>query len=102
MSKTKSTETDTPTNNPSSEPTNKGDAEIAFETALERLEDSVGRLESGDLSLEEALAAFESGIAASRICANRLDQTRKKVQVLVEQEGGNFGLDFLDNDDEEI
>ena len=69
-----------------------------FEEALARLEDSVERLENGELSLEEALDAFENGIAASRVCAAKLDQTRKRVQVLVEEEGGDLRLDFLEDD----
>ena len=68
-----------------------------FEEALARLEDSVERLENGELSLEEALNAFESGIAASRVCATQLDQTRKRVQVLVEEEGGDLRLEFLED-----
>ena len=68
-----------------------------FEEALTRLEDSVERLENGELSLEEALNAFESGIAASRVCATKLDQTRKRVQVLVEEEGGDLRLEFLED-----
>lgn len=68
-----------------------------FEEALTRLEDSVERLENGEISLEEALNAFESGIAASRVCATKLDQTRKRVQVLVEEEGGDLRLEFLED-----
>ena len=55
----------------------------SFEEALERLEDSVDRLESGNLSLADALDVFEEGIAASRTCTRWLDQTRKRVEVLL-------------------
>ena len=58
-----------------------------FEEALNLLEDSVSKLESGELTLEESLQVFERGIAASRACTGLLDQTRKRVQVLVEKEG---------------
>ena len=70
-------------------------SEPSFEEALQQLEDSVGRLESGDLNLEEALQVFEQGITASRTCTRWLDQTRKRVQVLVADESGDLHLSFL-------
>ena len=73
----------------------------SFEEALEVLEDSVSRLESGDLNLEGALEVFEQGVAASRACTKALDQARKRVQVLVADEQGEFQLSFLDEGDEE-
>ena len=42
------------------------DPSESFEEALTLLEESVERLEAGDLKLEEALAVFEQGVAASR------------------------------------
>ena len=69
----------------------------SFEAALSLLEESVERLETGDLKLEEALAVFEKGVAASRTCSQWLDQTRKRVQVLTTDEGDEFHLDFLDS-----
>ena len=71
-----------------------------FEQALEQLEDSATRLEQGELSLEDALQVFERGIAASRTCARHLDQTRKRVQVLLEDGPDDFRLEFLDGDEE--
>ena len=73
-------------------------SEPSFEEALEQLEDSVGRLESGDLNLEEALQIFEQGITASRTCTRWLDQTRKRVQVLVADESGDLHLSFLEEE----
>jgi exodeoxyribonuclease VII small subunit len=69
-----------------------------FEEALALLEQSVERLETGDLKLEEALSVFEKGVAASRSCNKWLEETRKRVQVLTTDEGGEFRLDFLDAD----
>ena len=70
-----------------------------FEEALEQLEDSVERLESGDMKLEDALSVFEDGVAASRVCSRLLDQTRKRVQVLADEEDGEFTLSFLDEEE---
>ena len=73
----------------------------SFEEALTLLEESVERLEAGDLKLEEALAVFEQGVAASRTCSQWLDQTRKRVQVLTSDDEGQFRLDFLDGEEDE-
>ena len=73
----------------------------SFEEALNLLEESVERLETGDLKLEEALAIFEKGVTASRSCNQWLEETRKRVQVLTTDEGGEFRLDFLDGDAED-
>ncbi|MEW6752641.1 MAG: exodeoxyribonuclease VII small subunit [Candidatus Latescibacterota bacterium] len=72
-----------------------------FEEALAVLENSVARLESGELKLEEALQVFEAGIGASRTCARWLEETRKRVQVLTSDEAGQFHLSFLDDDEAE-
>ena len=69
-----------------------------FEEALEQLEDSVERLESGDMKLEDALSVFEDGVMASRVCNSLLDQTRKRVQVLADGKDGEFTLSFLDEE----
>ena len=68
----------------------------SFEEAMALLEESVERLESGTLTLEESLLVFERGVAASRVCGRMLDQTRKRVQVLIEKVGGEFELEFLE------
>ena len=73
----------------------------SFEESLALLEESVERLEAGDLKLEEALTVFEQGVVASRTCSQWLDQTRKRVQVLTADEEGQFRLDFLDGEEEQ-
>ncbi len=73
----------------------------SFEEALTLLEESVERLEASDLKLEEALAVFEQGVAASRTCSQWLDQTRKRVQVLTADDEGQVRLDFLDGEEDE-
>ena len=73
----------------------------SFEESLAVLEESVQRLESGDLKLEEALEVFEKGVAASRACGQWLDQTRERVQVLTADAEGQFRLSFLDDDEDQ-
>jgi exodeoxyribonuclease VII small subunit len=62
--------------------------EPSFEGALERLEAIVDRLESGELPLEQALAAFEEGVTLSRRCAGELEAAERRIELLV---GGPTG-----------
>lgn len=57
--------------------------EPSFESALERLEGIVRTLESGELPLDDSLAAFEEGVRLSTFCHKRLDEVEKKVQLLL-------------------
>ena len=76
-------------------------AELSFEQALARLEGLVGRLESGDLALEEALAAFEEGVRITRQCAARLEDAERRIEELVEKGGEWFRRPFdAEGDDE--
>lgn len=54
----------------------------SFEEALSELEALVERMESGDLTLEESLAAFEQGISLTRHCQEALQAAEQKVEIL--------------------
>ncbi|HQP28516.1 MAG TPA: exodeoxyribonuclease VII small subunit [Syntrophales bacterium] len=58
-------------------------AKEKFEDALHKLEALVRKMESGELSLEESLKAFEEGIRLSRQCAQKLDEAERRVEVLL-------------------
>jgi exodeoxyribonuclease VII small subunit len=66
---------------------------ISFEAALEQLETIVGRLEAGDLPLEESLELFESGIELSRRCNATLDSAERRIEILVAERGADRGDD---------
>tara|TARA_B100000886_G_scaffold286581_1_gene211136 strand:+ start:122 stop:370 length:249 start_codon:yes stop_codon:yes gene_type:complete len=55
----------------------------SFESAMEQLEILVSKMESGDLSLEESLKAFEKGVYLTRFCQDRLQKAELKVQELI-------------------
>jgi exodeoxyribonuclease VII small subunit len=57
----------------------------SFESALEQLEAIVDRLEQGELELEDALRAFEAGVALTRRCAKQLSDAERRVEVLVRE-----------------
>ena len=63
-------------------------AQLKFETALSRLEETVSVLEKGDLPLEEALKVFEEGIRLSKTCMKTLSEAEKKIAVLIEGKDG--------------
>jgi exodeoxyribonuclease VII small subunit len=63
-----------------------------FETALEELEQVVEQLESGELSLEDALAAFEKGVGLVKVCNQKLNEVEKKIEVLVKDKAGKLQL----------
>jgi len=58
---------------------------LSFEAALARLEAIVDRLEAGDLELEDALAAFEQGVALSKRCAEQLGRAERRIEVLLRE-----------------
>jgi exodeoxyribonuclease VII small subunit len=60
-------------------------AKEKFEEALEKLEEIVRRMEAGDMTLEESLKAFEEGIKLSRLCAKKLDEVDRRVDLLLRQ-----------------
>ena len=64
-------------------------AKLSFEKALAQLEQVVKEMESGDLSLEDALKKFEEGIRLSRMCHQKLEETEKKIAVLMEKADGS-------------
>jgi len=61
---------------------------ITFEKAIEKLEEQVARLESGNISLDEALTAFEEAIKLVKICNEKLDKAERKVKILTESADG--------------
>ncbi|NQZ01538.1 MAG: exodeoxyribonuclease VII small subunit [Bdellovibrionales bacterium] len=57
---------------------------MKFEKKLDRLEEIVDKMESGDLSLDQSLKMFEEGVKLSRECHSQLDEAEQKVQLLLE------------------
>ncbi|MBI2361126.1 MAG: exodeoxyribonuclease VII small subunit [Deltaproteobacteria bacterium] len=67
-----------------------------FEEALEQLEKVVERLESGELSLEDSLAAFEEGVKLVRLCNQKLAEVERKIELLVKDKEGKLQLKSLE------
>lgn len=58
-----------------------------LESTLGELEAIVVKMETGDLSLEDSLKAFEKGIKLTRDCQERLTQAEQQVTTLIEEQG---------------
>ena len=64
-----------------------------FEEALERLEEIVTQLESGDCPLEESMKLYEEGVALSGLCNTKLEKARQKIVTLQQAEEEADGQD---------
>lgn len=71
-------------------------AEIKFEEAVKKLGKIVEDLEKGDLSLDEALKKYQEGLEMARVCTQKLDSAKKKIDVLSKNKKGEFELKPFD------
>ena len=61
-----------------------------FEENISMLEETVQKLEKGDVSLDESLSLFEQGVKLSKECQKMLDNAEKKVNILINGEKQEF------------
>src|SRR4029450_2819847 len=71
-----------------------------FETALKKLEEIVKKLETGELSLESALALFGEGIKLSRFCHTKLEEAERRVEILLKNDSGQMRAVPLETENE--
>ena len=65
-------------------------AQKTFEQSMKQLERIVQELEDGDLPLEKAIKKFEEGIKLTKLCSEKLDETEKKISVLLKNSEGQI------------
>lgn len=58
------------------------ETKISFEEAYKKLEQIALKLESPEISLDEAITLFEEGIKLSRYCSEVLDKAKQKIEIL--------------------
>ncbi len=75
--------------------------EIQFEKALLRLEKIVEELESGNISLDEALKKYEEGVKLSRACQEKLAEAEKKIEILSRSLNGTLKKEPFNFDEDE-
>ena len=69
--------------------------EINFEEAMKKLEQITAELEKGDLSLDEAVKKFEEGIKLSKECNKILEDSAKRINILINNDGNITEENFL-------
>jgi len=77
-------------------------AQFDFENSLAELENIVTAMEKGDLSLEDSLKYFETGINLTRQCQNSLQEAEQKVKILSLQKNNEVLKDFTINEKNNI
>ncbi len=60
--------------------------QLTYEQALEKLDQKLKLLEDGDLTLEDALKAVDEARVYLKICTERLEAARKKIEIRAEPE----------------
>jgi exodeoxyribonuclease VII small subunit len=63
---------------------------VDFERSLVRLEEVVKKLESPQLSLDEAMKLFEEGVELSKECQKQLENAESKVEILLKRADGKL------------
>ena len=58
--------------------------DLDFDSSLKELENIVRELESGEVSLDESLNKFESGIALYKKCRQSLEGAEKRIKILTD------------------
>ena len=58
-----------------------------FEESMKKLETIVTELENGNLNLDESVKKFEEGMKIAKQCNNILEETEKKITILLENDG---------------
>jgi exodeoxyribonuclease VII small subunit len=80
-----------------SEPGKKAD----FERSLRRLEEVVQKLESANLSLDDAMKLFEEGVQLSRECQKQLAEAEARVEILLKKADGKLAAEEFEPGEEE-
>lgn len=69
---------------------------IKFEVALEELEQTVKKIESGQLTLDETMEEFTKGVKLYNYCLKLLNEAEGKIKMVVEKEDGKVDeIDYI-------
>ena len=66
---------------------------ISFEEALQQLEEITRNLESGELTLDDSIKAYEKGMELKKICTSILETAEKKLEYIKKQEDGSVSVE---------
>ena len=77
-------------------------AKKTFETAMKQLEKIVQDLETDDMPLEKAIKTFEEGIKISKYCSEKLDESEKRITLLIQDSDGGKATEIPFETEKEI
>ena len=72
--------------------------EKKFEEEIKDLETLVNQIDSGELTLEESISAFERGVALVKSLNRKLDEVERKVELLTRNAEGRLESSSLDHE----
>ncbi len=72
----------------------------SFEEEFDELENVVTRIDSGELSLDESITAFERGVALVRSLNRKLDEVDRRIEVLTRDADGDLRLSSYDQNED--
>lgn len=62
---------------------------LSFEEAMLELESVVGKLDSGEGTLDESISLFQKGVLLSKLCSARLEEIEQRVRILTDDGSGS-------------
>ena len=71
-----------------SNPVKKPTASANFEQAMQRLEEIVEKMESGELPLEELIVRYEEGMKLVKVCQERLASAEQRIEIITRNNAG--------------
>ncbi|MGB2783813.1 MAG: exodeoxyribonuclease VII small subunit [Atribacterota bacterium] len=75
--------------------------DIPFEEYLKKLEKIVQKLEESELTLDESVKAYEEGMNISKMCLEKLNETKKKIEQLVIEDENKYSTKPFSEKEEE-
>lgn len=72
---------------------------LSFEDSLQKLETLVRQLESGKITLDQAVQSYETGVALKNHCESKLKEARSKVEKIVVDKNGDISSTAFDPDE---
>ena len=73
----------------------------SFEESLAQLENVVGKMEGGEIPLDECIDLYEKGVKLADFCAKELDAAEKRIEKLQKKPGGEFETTPFDEEPDE-
>jgi exodeoxyribonuclease VII small subunit len=70
-----------------------GAESLSVEQAMERLENLVREMETGQMPLDRLISSYEEGVRLAGLCQEKLDAAAKKIQIIAKNASGQTSLE---------